>query len=930
MKLTIDQALKKATEAQNLGLIQEAELIYRSILSAQPKHPDANYNLGVLALAIGKPQEAISYLKVAREARRNSHKVFLSYIDALIAVEDFTEAHKAIIEAKAIGLENDHFENLVKKIIGKAESTINSTKKKIREINDISDQRNPPQDQLNEIFSLWALGNFSEVEKIANDLARQYPNHPLPWKALGAAAIQQGRSWQALAPMEQAVRLSPDDAETQSNYGNVLRDLGRLAEAEASYLKAIQLNPNFAETYNNLGIVLKDLNRLTDAERHVRRAIRLKHDLPEAHCNLGVILQKKGRLDEAKASYQTAIRLKPDFSFAYSRLGNVLKSIGRFTDAESNYRKAIQLNPSSSETYCELGSLYNESDQFLDAEASYREAIRLQPNLATAYNNLSLVLRSLGRFTEAETICRETIRINPDLTEARINLCILLSDLGRFNEAEASGREAICHEPKFAEAHNALATALKDLGRLTDAESSCREAIKLKPTLAEAYNNRAVILKDLGRIPEAEASYREAIRLNPNDSKAYSSLLLTTLYTEKCQDDLWKLYKGFASRFEEKYKSSWPKHDNAIDQNRKLKIGYVSGDFRKHALAFFIKPIFDLHHKNDFEVYAYSNHFLVDSITRELQTAVDHWRQCAHLTDQQLFDLIMQDHIDLLIDLSGHTAHNRLTVFARKPAPIQMTWLGYPGTTGLSSIDYRITHESLDPTGLSEEFHSEKLIRLPDSAIPFEPLGSTPKVNELPALKSQVFTFACLNNHAKITKSTIELWVKLLKRVPHSRFILGNANDTEIQNVFIKELEKNDISSKRLVMKPRLSIDEYWALYNEIDLQLDPFPFNGGTTSLQSLWMGVPVITLAGNATHSRVGVATLRRAGLNSFIADTKEQYISKAEYWTKNIYALNGIRQSLREKLLASSSTAEALIANVEAIYRSVWSDYCRKISS
>jgi protein O-GlcNAc transferase len=927
MELTIDRALEKAIEAYESGNLIEAELIYRAILNDQPKHPDANHNLGVLALAVGKPQEAVTYLKVAAETSHNSLKFWLSYIDGLIAADDLNVALEILVEAKAIGLHNDDFEKLSKKLNEKAVSKNNSTSSNNRQISDDSDHTSPSQTQLDEIFSLWALGNFAAVEKLANDLARQFPKHPLPWKALGAVAIQQGRPCQALAPMEQAVRLSPDDAESHSNLGNVLKDLGRLADAEASYLKAIQLNPNFAETYSNLGMVLKDLNRLTDAERHVRKSIRLKYDLPQAHSNLGVILENIGRLEEAEASYREAVRLKPDFSRAYGNLASLLKSLGRFSDAESYYREAIRFNPYSAEAYCNLGMLFYDLNRLLDAEASYREAIRLQPNIAMAHSNLSLVLRNLGRFNEAEASCREAIRISPDLSEAYVNLSILLRDLGRFIEAETICRELIRCKPNIAEAHGVLATVLRDLRRLDDAELCCLEAIRLKPKLSETHSNLGTILKDLGRMADAEASYTEAIRLNPAEPKAYSSLLLTTLYTEKCQDDLWKLHKEFGNQFEKEHKSSWPRHENLCDQDRKLRIGYVSGDFRKHAVSFFIKPIFELHDKKNFEVYAYSNHFLVDSITSELRMAVDHWRQCAHLNDKQLFHLIRQDQIDILIDLSGHTAFNRLTLFALKPAPIQITWLGYPGTTGLSSIDYRITYESLDPDGFSEEFHSEKLIRLPDSVIQFEPLGVTPDVNELPALNNQAFTFACLNNHAKISDYLIEIWIRIMKRVPQARFVLGNARNTQPQQVFQKKLADAGIGSDRLILKQEMSLEAYWNLYREIDLQLDTFPYNGGTTSLQSLWMGVPVITLAGNMTQSRVGVAVLKRAGLSSFIADTKDEYIAKAEYWTKNLFELNVIRKSLREKLSGSSTSTQPLIDHLEAAYRDIWTDYCRK---
>ncbi len=667
---------------------------------------------------------------------------------------------------------------------------------------------------------------------------------------------------------------------------------GRSAKVEASGGEAMRIEPDYAEVHCSLGGMLIDEGRLAEAEVSYREAIRLKPELVVAHCNLGVVLQNQGRLAEAEASFREAVRLHPDLAEVHNNLGTVLHGLGRF----------------------------------VEAEACFQEAIRLMPNLAEAYGNLGAVLADEGRISEAEARYREAIRLKPDYAEAHNNLGNILTDQGRLAEAEASCREAIRLKPDLAEAHNNLGNTLRNQpGRIAEAEASCRKAVWLNPDLAVAHNNLGKTLKDQGRLPEAEASYREAIRLNPDYAEAHSNLLLAMLYSSHKPEQIWLEHQAFASKFEAPLKTSWPRHSNLPDPNRRLKIGYVSGDFRdNHPVAFFIEPILAKRDKQSFEIFAYHNHAIHDLGTKRIAASVDNWFDCAGIDDVTLARRIQDDGIDILVDLSGHTNHNRMLVFARKPAPLQVTWIGYPGTTGLEAMNFRFTSESLDPLGVTEKYHSEQLIRLPESAT-YQPFAEAPEVTKLPALENDKLVLACLNNPTKINLEVIALWARILNGIPHAQLMFGNAGDSVVRNWLVSEFAKAGIDERRLILQPRLPMKDYLALHQQIDLALDPFPYNGGTTSMHSLWMGVPFVTLSGDTTQSRVGVSVLRQVGLESFIADSKEEYFELVLYWSQQLLQLSQIRNSLRDRIKSVEQRPDAIVAHLENAYRRIWCQWC-----
>ncbi len=509
MELTVDQALHQAVATHTEGKLQEAERFYRAILQAQPNHPDANHNLGALAVAVGKPLEAIPLFKLALETNPQIEQFWLSYIDALIKLERFEEAKRVLVEGERSGVSLDKLHAIKQRLkVG-------------------SSGAEPPYSQLNNLLEHYQTGKLEEAEELAKLLTQQFPKHPFGWKVLGAVFKQAGRVNESFLPLQEAVDLSPQDAEAHSNLGATLAELGRLEEAEASLREAIALKPDYAEAYYNLGNTLKVLGRLDEAEASDRNAITLKPGYAEAHYNLGNTLKVLGRLDEAEASYRKAIALKPDYAEAHSNLGAALKALGRLDEAEASYRKAIALKPDYAEAHNNLGNTLIELGRLDEAEASLRQAIALNPDLAEAHNNLGNTLLELGGLDEAEASLRQAIALNPDFAEAHNNLGNTLRELGRLDEAETSRRQAIALKPDYAEAHNNLGNTLKELGRLDEAEASLRQAIVLKPDYAEAHNNLGNTLRVLGRLDEAEASYRKAIALKPDYAEAHRNLATT-------------------------------------------------------------------------------------------------------------------------------------------------------------------------------------------------------------------------------------------------------------------------------------------------------------------------------------------------------------------------------------------------------------------
>ena len=565
---------------------------------------------------------------------------------------------------------------------------------------------------------------------------------------------------------------------------------------------------------------------------------------------------------------------------------------------------------------------HHQAGRLPQAQAVYQQVLKMEPNHPDALNLLGVIAHQLGKNDTAVKLINKAIRANPFDPAYYSNIGSVYGALKRVDEAIACYRKALSIKPDYAEAHNNLGVMLKGQGKLDEAIACYQKALLLKPSYAEAHNNLGNVFADQGKRDEAVACYRKGLSFKPDIAGIHHTLIyVMNLIAEYDGAAVFAQCRMFAEQFEKG--TVHLTHRNNSGPDRRIKVGYVSGDFRQHSVAYFIEPVLANHDDRVVEVFCYSNHGQIDYVTKRLMSHPNHWRSIVNLSDDKVTELIQQDGIDILVDLSGHTAHNRLLVFARKPAPVQVTWLGLPNTTGLPAMDYRLTDRYMDPVGMTEQYHTETLIRLPFPAC-FKPEAKLPPVNELPALANGRVTFSSFNNFQKITPAVFALWSRILALLPDSRLMM--ICPASFRDHVNKEFADHGVGAERLIFVDRLPLSDYLALHHHVDIALDPFPYNGGTITRNSLWMGVPVVTLAGRMPVSRVGLALMSEVGLPAFIAQNEEEYAQIALRWARDLEGLAQVRRALRQRVQeAPFSNAKACTRELEAAYRQMWRTWC-----
>jgi predicted O-linked N-acetylglucosamine transferase (SPINDLY family) len=604
--------------------------------------------------------------------------------------------------------------------------------------------------------------------------------------------------------------------------------------------------------------------------------------------------------------------------------GRQFHRAGNFAGAEQVFRQVVASDPLNADAWHLLGRAYLGLKKLRDAEESYLQAVRLRPDSVEIYNNLAVVYVEQGRLEEALTRLDEALRLAPQATNSHNNRGLVLERLRRLDDALAAFHEAIRLQPNYPEAHFNRGNILRRQYRCDLAVTAYREALRLKTDYGQAHNNLGNAYKDQGLLDDALACFRAAVATDPYEISRHSNLLLSLHY-----HPAWDSEALFAEhcRWAEQHTAALipPAPRYALEANpERLRIGYVSPDFRAHAVAFFLEPILASHDHQRFEIFCYSDVSRPDETTSRLQKYADHWLPCATFSDERLTQRIQQDGIHILVDLAGHTASHRLMVFARKPAPVQVTYLGYIATTGLTTIDYRLTDARLDPPGQSERFHTEELIRLPEIAWCYRPPAAV-AVGSLPAGQNGPLTFGSVQNLAKVTPEVIALWSKVLHAVPDARMLLITGVGPEADRRLVGLFNEHGIAPERLVLVGRENYPKYLERYHQIDVVLDTFPFSGLTTSCEALWMGVPIVTLAGRSYVSRQGVSLLSHLDLQELIADTAEAYVQIAAFLAKDRTRLRALRIGLRDRLRGAALTdGPRFTRGLEAIYRTIWNRF------
>ncbi len=654
------------------------------------------------------------------------------------------------------------------------------------------------------------------------------------------------------------------------------------------------MKPDVAEYHQNLGETYRRAGRWEGAISSFRRALEIKPESAEAHIKLGLALQEAGRLEEALVALRVAIAQRPDVAEVETSLGNVLRVLGR-------------------------------SDEAL---AAYARAIEKKPDHAEAHNNRGAALFDRGRLTEAIAAYGRALELSPEYADAHNNRGAALFETGRLAEAIAAYGRALELQPDFAEAYNNLGSALHAAGRLDEAIAAYDRAVALSPDYAEAHNNRGNVFKDQGHIDQALACFRKAVELQPDFRVAASNLLFAVhLHPGYDAPAILAEHRRWARRQAEPLAASVRPHPNDRTPDRRLRIGFVSPDFHDHPVGQSLLPLFTHRDRLQTEIIGYSDVRVADPITAKLQALADEWHSTVGLPDAEVADRIRAERIDILVDLALHTAHNRLLVFARKPAPVQVSMLGMASTTGLATMDYRLTDPYLDPAGSSDADYTERSIRLSRCYWCYQPMDGSPPVGELPARKNGFVTFGCLNQFAKVSRPALEVWLTLLRSLPTARLVLHSLPGSHREGVH-RLFQDAGISGDRVEFTskaPRLS---YLERYHDLDLCLDPFPYNGAITTMDSLWMGVPVVTLAGHTEVGRAGVSILTNVGLPELIADTPGEYVAIAAHLAGDWARLSELRAGLRPRMRTSPLLdGKGYTADVEAAFRRMWTTWCEQ---
>jgi predicted O-linked N-acetylglucosamine transferase (SPINDLY family) len=729
------------------------------------------------------------------------------------------------------------------------------------------------------------------------------PGYAAAHYSLGNAQSRLGRYAEALAAYEKALALKPDFVDAEIAMGCVLNDAGRAEDAVVRFRRVIETDPAHAVCLNLLAAVLGRLGRRDEVVRVFRTAIEKDPYDPALHVHLANALMQLPDPSAAAASYRRAIELKPDFAIAHTNLGNALRDLGQLDASLAAHRAALHHDPNLAPACINAGIVLKELGRTDEAIASFRRATQIDPTLADAHFNLGLALRERGLREEAVESYRRAIAARPDFAAAFHNLGVALWHAGRPVDAIEEFHNALRINPGLAESHSALGNALADCGRIHEAVASHRQAIAANPQFAEAHNNLGNALKDLGQLEDALTSYRRALSIDPDYAAAQSNILFVLNYaTESDASTRIEEARRFGrilDRRDVRRFDTWPCEPHP----QRLRVGMVSGDLRSHPVGYFLQGLLTEVDPSRLELIAYPTYDRPDDVTAILKRGFKAWKPLSGLTDSAAAELIRNDEIHVLIDLAGHTAHNRLEVFACKPAPLQATWLGYFGTSGVTQMDYIIGDRYVTPKSEMHHF-TERVWQMPDSYLCFTPPSSAPETAPLPALSTGYVTFGCFNNLSKMSEDVVALWSRILLAVPNSRLMLkaGQLGDPNIRESTVRRFGRLGIASDRLVLQGFSSRSEYLAAYNRVDLALDPFPYPGGTTTVEGYWMGVPAVTRRGDRFLSHNGETIANNAGLADWIALEDDDYVAKAVGWATNLEQLAGLRAELRQRVRAS----------------------------
>jgi protein O-GlcNAc transferase len=940
VELTLDEALKKGIEAHKSGQVQEADRLYAAVLKAEPNHPDANHNMGVLAVGVGNVQKALPFFKTALEIKPGVAQFWLSYIDALIKIGRIADGKAVFDQAKVKGAKGEAFDQLEKRLFEPS-----------------SNPQDPPSAQLQSIINLYTQGQLQQALSDATEMLEKFPNSAVLYNIAGASNAGLMQFDAAVDSFKQLLKINPHYAEAYNNMGVALQDKGDPEAAIDSYKQALKINPDYAEAYYNMGVALKDKGDLEAAIDSYKKALKCNSDYAEAYNNMGVALQDKGDLEAATASYKQALKINPDHAEAYNGIGNVLNAKGDPAAAIVSYKQALKINPDYAEAYYNMGVALNDKGDSEAAIDSYKQALKIKPDYAEAYYNMGVALNGKGDLEAAISSYKEAIKIEPNYAEAYYNIGVSIQEKGELETAIDNYKHALKINPDYFEAYNNMGNALDANGELEAAIDSFKQVLKIKPDDASAYCNMGNVLHHKGDLESAIESYAMALKIKPDYQAAHTGKLHQQSYmcdwaaleqgrdliaklgtsTESISpfgmlplEDAPKRHRMRSETFTKKlyrYRTPLPPAAKPSQKPQRLRIGYFSADFHEHPVTYLMAKVLEVHDRTCFEVYGYSiGPVRDDDMRQRLIKAVDVFIDVHDMNDQDIALLARQDKIDIAVDLTGYTKNYRAGIFAYRAAPVQINYLGYPGTMGADFIDYIIADQTLIPID-SQKFYSEKPIYLPhhyqaqDNTLPIS--DDTPSRLDL-GLPEDGFVFCCFNNNYKISPSEFDIWMRLLGHVDGSVLWLLESNKWVKVNL-LKEAQLRGISADRLVFAQKVSHEKYLAQFRRADLYLDTFNYNAGATASNALWAGLPVLTKLGEGYTARMAGSLLPSIGLPELATHSEEDYESLAMALATDSERLAKIRQTLADNRLSTPLfDTELFTKHLEDGYQQVYQRY------
>lgn len=755
----------------------------------------------------------------------------------------------------------------------------------------------PADAPLKQAMAHHQAGRLAEADALYKDALRLNPHHPVALLYRGALAQQVGQLQPALTLIDLAIESKPDYAEAWNNKGNVLKGLGETDGAITCYARAFELAPGYAEALYNLALMFKQAERLDEAEAAYRQVIALKPTLADAHNNLGNILRQRGDTEAAMACYARALELDPDYSEAHHNTGNALANREELADAMAAYERAVKARPSHAHSWEHLAHLALQLGEPKRAVEAARTALSLMPEDAGLYCVLGKAYKMLHQPKEALDAMARAAALAPD-------------DASVFND---------------------YGMVLEFAQRFEDALNAYRHAIACDPEMARAHLNLGNTRKLFRELDESLVLYREALRIDPNYHSAHTNILMTLHYMPAIDKrTIFDEHKAWDARFGAPLAPVGTAYPNNLDPERRLRIGFLSGSFMQHpAMALSIAALENLDPKK-VELIAYNTNGKSDRLTERVRAVMARWVSIIGLTDEMAAQRIREDQVDILVDLSGHASDNRLLTVARRPAPIQVKWVGgLFNTSGLSAMDYLISDHVETPPG-EDKWYTETVVRLPDGYIVYDPPAYAPDVGPLPALGAGSVTFGCFNNIIKVNQEIITLWARILKAVPGSRVVLKSTSlrEPRVRRGLLDDFARCGIAADRVELQGKSPHPELLATYNQIDIGLDPYPYSGGLTTCEAMWMGVPVVTWPGPTFAGRHSATHLTNVGLGDWVTDGPDAYVEKAVWWATHLEELAALRAGLRDQVAASPLCDGPRFArNLETAFREMWRTWCAK---